>query len=110
MIYAQNEERERGPARFSLRAGGSSGCSSMWLLRLWRRRSRVDYQKHHHRHMVMVGGVARHSPSPGEEASAWAASLLATSKLLLLVEINYLVDPASSHMLVSKTKPCMCKY
>ena len=23
---------------------------------------------------------------------------------------NYLVDPASSHMLVSKTKPCMSKY
>ena len=23
---------------------------------------------------------------------------------------GYLVDPASSHMLVSKTKPCMCKY
>ena len=22
---------------------------------------------------------------------------------------GYLVDPASSHMLVSKTKPCMCK-
>lgn len=24
--------------------------------------------------------------------------------------IGYLVDPASSHMLVSKIKPCMCKY
>ena len=23
---------------------------------------------------------------------------------------SYLVDPASSHMLVSKTKPCMSKY
>ncbi len=23
---------------------------------------------------------------------------------------NYLVDPASSHMLVSKIKPCMSKY
>ena len=23
---------------------------------------------------------------------------------------NYLVDPASSHMLVSKIKPCMCQY
>ena len=28
----------------------------------------------------------------------------------LLVVVGYLVDPASSHMLVSKTKPCMCKY
>ena len=26
------------------------------------------------------------------------------------VVVGYLVDPASSHMLVSKTKPCMCKY
>ena len=25
-------------------------------------------------------------------------------------EGSYLVDPASSHMLVSKIKPCMCKY
>ena len=23
---------------------------------------------------------------------------------------SYLVDPASSHMLVSKIKPCMCKF
>ena len=23
---------------------------------------------------------------------------------------SYLVDPASSHMLVSRIKPCMCKY
>ena len=27
-----------------------------------------------------------------------------------VVEEFYLVDPASSHMLVSKIKPCMCKY
>ena len=27
-----------------------------------------------------------------------------------LVPGGYLVDPASSHMLVSKIKPCMCKY
>ena len=25
-------------------------------------------------------------------------------------KVSYLVDPASSHMLVSKIKPCMCKY
>ena len=33
---------------------------------------------------------------------------------LMLVAMSvkecYLVDPASSHMLVSKIKPCMCKY
>jgi hypothetical protein len=27
-----------------------------------------------------------------------------------LVTYSYLVDPASSHMLVSKIKPCMSKY
>ena len=27
-----------------------------------------------------------------------------------VVRGRYLVDPASSHMLVSKIKPCMCKY
>ena len=27
-----------------------------------------------------------------------------------LVQDSYLVDPASSHMLVSKIKPCMSKY
>ncbi len=27
-----------------------------------------------------------------------------------LEDVCYLVDPASSHMLVSKIKPCMCKY
>ena len=30
--------------------------------------------------------------------------------LLGVYEECYLVDPASSHMLVSKIKPCMCKY
>ena len=29
---------------------------------------------------------------------------------LFLVGDSYLVDPASSHMLVSKIKPCMSKY
>ena len=27
-----------------------------------------------------------------------------------LIALIYLVDPASSHMLVSKTKPCMSQY
>ena len=29
---------------------------------------------------------------------------------LTYLVMNYLVDPASSHMLVSKIKPCMSKY
>ena len=32
------------------------------------------------------------------------------SKRILLWGYSYLVDPASSHMLVSKIKPCMSKY
>jgi hypothetical protein len=30
--------------------------------------------------------------------------------IVCLTESSYLVDPASSHMLVSKIKPCMSKY
>ena len=36
--------------------------------------------------------------------------LLARTMGLLGPEGSYLVDPASSHMLVSKIKPCMSKY
>ncbi|KAG9438831.1 hypothetical protein H6P81_021236 [Aristolochia fimbriata] len=45
-------------------------------------------------------------PPPGVEATRDRA-------LLLRRRVSrgcYLVDPASSHMLVSKIKPCMCKY
>ena len=28
----------------------------------------------------------------------------------VVIEECYLVDPASSHMVVSKIKPCLCKY
>lgn len=31
-------------------------------------------------------------------------------KCIVVNDGCYLVDPASSHMLVSKIKPCMCKY
>ena len=41
------------------------------------------------------------SPWPMPRVEAGAGSSLRTC---------YLVDPASSHMLVSKIKPCMCKY
>ena len=37
----------------------------------------------------------------GVRVAGWAPSVAYAS---------YLVDPASSHMLVSKTKPCMSKY
>ena len=39
-----------------------------------------------------------------------AIGLLRVSSLLGASADSYLVDPASSHMLVSKIKPCMSKY
>ena len=42
-----------------------------------------------------------------------AITLVFSRGLCAGVEVGkecYLVDPASSHMLVSKIKPCMCKY
>ena len=36
--------------------------------------------------------------------------LTVRSKTSLFILVSYLVDPASSHMLVSKIKPCMSKY
>jgi hypothetical protein len=41
---------------------------------------------------------------------AWAGGLPAPSGNGAPFEDSYLVDSASSHMLVSKIKPCMSKY
>ena len=38
-----------------------------------------------------------------------SSSLVSLSETLPRID-SYLVDPASSHMLVSKIKPCMSKY
>ena len=43
-------------------------------------------------------------------ASGTCRSPSAAVESCLGVSVGYLVDPASSHMLVSKTKPCMSKY
>ena len=59
----------------------------------------------------------RGSPTPAEEAERWG-SLPQSLRPLgggggtagAPACDSYLVDPASSHMLVSKTKPCMSKY
>ena len=37
-------------------------------------------------------------------------NLLCVCELVFCLKGSYLVDPASSHMLVSKIKPCMSKY
>jgi hypothetical protein len=52
---------------------------------------------------VFVGGV------PSVMDGAWACDSLRSRAPVLLYD-SYLVDPASSHMLVSKIKPCMSKY
>ena len=50
-------------------------------------------------------------------AKCWSLPVMAPASALAetvgsthLPDDSYLVDPASSHMLVSKTKPCMSKY
>ena len=48
----------------------------------------------------------RGTVSPNLSCSAWVTTLTAG----IIWPARYLVDPASSHMLVSKIKPCMSKY
>ena len=54
------------------------------------------------------GAVSRvvRPPQPRRERGVGTRGLRAAR----VTEDSYLVDPASSHMLVSKIKPCMCKY
>ena len=52
---------------------------------------------------------ARSSSPVGKLVRAWTA-LRAANAGSALGEASYLVDPASSHMLVSKIKPCMSKF
>ena len=62
---------------------------------------------------VVVGDAQL--PSPSRELVSvvvpvlWAVVVVASLGVARL-PFGYLVDPASSHMLVSKIKPCMCKY
>ena len=57
--------------------------------------------------LVSEGFAARKFEWP-----VWAPAfcLRAEVAAMQLPHDSYLVDPASSHMLVSKTKPCMSKY
>ncbi len=51
-------------------------------------------------------------PAPGQQETPVAAGWGLSGEGVRWREVtdSYLVDPASSHMLVSKIKPCMCKY
>jgi hypothetical protein len=72
-----------------------------------------------------LGGSVFANGRPKEEACVWSGHLLTTTTTALYYlrgfvtksygtalknTKSYLVDPASSHMLVSKIKPCMSKY
>ena len=58
--------------------------------------------------LLLAGAGDRVLADVGAGDGVWWWWLLAG--FLSLCSINYLVDPASSHMLVSKIKPCMCQY
>ena len=59
-------------------------------------------------------GRGRKAPRPGrgetDEPSAERSADRASRRTPPDPQDGYLVDPASSHMLVSKIKPCMSKY
>ena len=59
-----------------------------------------------------IGGAKRPSqrPTPLSRTDGRFSGAAAACALLGRKGRSYLVDPASSHMLVSKIKPCMCKY
>jgi|HubBroStandDraft_1064217.scaffolds.fasta_scaffold1019306_1 hypothetical protein len=50
------------------------------------------------------------SSSESMSAAQSSSSDAAVPAALRYVRVRYLVDPASSHMLVSKIKPCMSKH
>ena len=68
---------------------------------------RVVSCRRSHGCLTRTDGDVLRSPVPGTDR---AASPRASAALLAKVIATYLVDPASSHMLVSKIKPCMSKY
>jgi hypothetical protein len=65
---------------------------------------------------VFVGGVKAsdviNSTGIRKDCKVWSMVLVDLALLGVgwLLWDSYLVDPASSHMLVSKIKPCMSKY
>ena len=58
--------------------------------------------------MMLAAGVA--SASPFHLVHHWPPSGGSPLRFGARVQDSYLVDSASSHMLVSKIKPCMSKY
>ena len=56
---------------------------------------------------MSCGPLTRNDAGDGIEPRHWCRCVRAGRNVK---KECYLVDPASSHMLVSKIKPCMCKY
>ena len=61
---------------------------------------------------MAIGPMAEHKIHPNCICYDIAGLRLSSPIVVVLSfsTISYLVDPASSHMLVSKIKPCMSKY
>ena len=90
--------------KIHLRTGNLSVVSGTYVPTLWRRSfSRLCCKPL--RTTVAVDRVSERCCSN----SIWAPWFSIVTGLTLVSD-SYLVDPASSHMLVSKIKPCMSKY
>jgi hypothetical protein len=88
-----------------------SNCERMIVTNMWlNQRKHLFWIKHYHTLITL--------PDPGRQ---FFVVVLVTKKRMgkkkerfffipVLFYKSYLVDPASSHMLVSKIKPCMSKY
>ncbi len=66
----------------------------------------------HKARLLMAGprGINLNNSLSFGKGSQWSKALLRKRNAKLGFMVSYLVDPASSHMLVSKIKPCMSKY
>ena len=53
---------------------------------------------------------AKPAERKGSRCIRLAGSAVRVAEVTPKTIVRYLVDPASSHMLVPKIKPCMCKY
>ena len=58
----------------------------------------------------MVALVQKDDAHLGVRSRVWYARVGSGRRVVSSFDHSYLVDPASSHMLVSKIKPCMSKY
>ena len=77
-----------------------------WLLRKFPRRKKGSEIES----KIYKADFIKVSPRPYKSKKRRTSGSLAEEKEIKIRIIKYLVDPASSHMLVSKIKPCMSKH